>query len=204
MHHIKIQTIGKKEGGNAIEAAANRAVCKLSEHIIDKETGIFSEKIHDYSGKKRPVFSKILTPENAPSWAADREVLWNKIQHIFETRRYDAQLARELDIALPLKLTAEENIDLLQEFVHEAFVKKGMIADVNFHNDNPENSHAHVMLSLREIISDGNGDYTFGNKVRHWNNSEFWAHISCIWIECLNKYCGVAEFSRGDNKVSHH
>ncbi len=200
MYHLHTQNIGKSSGRSAVAASAYRAACKLIENVVDKETGVSIEMVHDYTKKQGVVFSKILTPENAPSWAVDREMLWNKIQHEFEVGRHDARLAREFDIALPCELTEEENTALLQEFVHEAFVKEGMIADVNFHNDNPENPHAHVMLSLREIISDGNGDYTFGNKVRHWNKSEFLVHVRRLWAGYLNKHYELAGV---DKEVSH-
>ena len=42
-----------------------------------------------------------------------------------------------------------------------------MIADIAVHRDDPENPHAHVMLTTREISEEG-----FGKKNRDWNDAE--------------------------------
>lgn len=36
-------------------------------------------------------------------------------------------------IALPLELSMEENIRLVQEFVQDTFISDGMVADINIH-----------------------------------------------------------------------
>lgn len=202
IYHLHAQVIGRGKGRSSVAAAAYRAACKLLEQIIDNETGTVFEIVHDYTKKSGVVFSKILAPENAPLWVYDREVLWNKVQNEFEIRK-NSQFCRELDIALPCELSEEENIKLLQEFVYESFVKEGMVADVNFHNDNPENPHAHIMLSTREIVKDVAGDYTFGNKVRHWNSNEFLVHTRRMWAGFINKHLELAGIEQEVSHLSH-
>ena len=60
----------------------------------DEQTGI----IHDYSRKSGVDYSVILTPINA-DWITDQQQLWNKVEAT--ERRGDAQLAREITLAIP-------------------------------------------------------------------------------------------------------
>lgn len=45
---------------------------------------------------------------------------------------------------------------LIEEFVKDNFVSEGMIADVAIHRDDENNPHAHIMLTMREVDSEGN------------------------------------------------
>ena len=56
--------------------------------------------------------------------------------------RKDAQLAREIEFALPRELSKKDNIKLAREFVKAEFVEKGMIADLNVHWDIGEDGKA--------------------------------------------------------------
>jgi ATP-dependent exoDNAse (exonuclease V) alpha subunit len=81
-------------------------------------------------------------PENAPAEYTNRAVLWNAVE---KSERYKtAQLAWEIDIALPAKLTKEQNISLAQKFAKEIFVNAGMVADVCVHDTSGTNPHACV------------------------------------------------------------
>jgi MobA/MobL family len=61
--------------------------------------------------------------------------------------RKDAQLAREVNLALPHELDCDARRGLLLNFVREAFVSRGMVADVAVHEpvlakgDHPHNHH---------------------------------------------------------------
>ena len=57
--------------------------------------------------------------------------LWNEVEA--GEKRKDAQLAREIEIALPRELSQPEAIRLVQDFVREQFVAHGMVADLNVH-----------------------------------------------------------------------
>jgi len=58
--------------------------------------------------------SEILAPQGAPEWVYDRNELWNAVEAA--ERRKDAQLAREIEIGLPIELTREQQIDVVREF----------------------------------------------------------------------------------------
>ncbi|HBU11820.1 MAG TPA: MobA/MobL family protein [Clostridiales bacterium] len=67
----------------------------------------------------------------------------------------NAQLAREIEIALPVELTRERNISLAREYAKRHFVSAGMCADVCVHDKGDGNPHAHIMLTLRPFEPDG-------------------------------------------------
>ena len=104
----------------------------------------------------------ILTPSNAPEWMKDRNRLWNEVEKV--EKRKDSQLARELNIALPIELNHDQQKELIQSFAQNEFVQKGMIADIAIHRDDANNPHAHIMLTMRNLNQDG-----FGKKNRDWN-----------------------------------
>ena len=93
-----MQVIGRSAGRSATAAAAYRS----GEEVRDERTG----KIHDYTGKSDIYGSEILLPEGAPERLGDRVTLWNEVERV--EKRKDAQLSREVMIALPAELTHEQ------------------------------------------------------------------------------------------------
>ena len=155
--HLDVKNVSRSQGRSAVGAAAYRA----GERIVDERLGV----AFDYSNKKGVTFSEIMAPDNAPEWVKDRTQLWNAVEAA--EKRKDARLAKEIMIALPKELTHEERVDLIRDYSEKHFVNEGMIADINIHEDNPENPHSHILLTTREITPEG-----FGLKNREWNNRE--------------------------------
>jgi len=133
-------------------AAAYRA----AENIKSEYNG----RTHNYTRKSGIVHKEIILPDNAPADFADRSVLWNSVEQI--DRNSNAQLAREIEFALPVELNMEQNIALAREYVKKHFTDKGMIADICIHDKQDGNPHCHVMLSLRPLNENG----TWGAKSR--------------------------------------
>ena len=121
--------------------------------------------------------------DGAPEAFADSERLWNAVE-AGEARK-DAQLAREVEFAIPREVTQDQGVALARDFVQREFVDQGMVADLNVHwergADGLLKPHAHVMLTMREVGEDG-----FGRKVRDWNRTERLQWIS-LGIETLGK-----------------
>lgn len=90
----------------------------------------------------------------------------------------DAQLSREIEVALPIEMTEAEQIKLVQDYVQENFVNQGMCADFSIHvppvrnqYGQPvdeagnvvhdinqmqfQNPHAHIMLTMRPLDEKG-------------------------------------------------
>jgi len=112
------------------------------------------------------------------------ERLWNDVE-AFEVRK-DAQLAREVEFALPREMTQAQGIELARDFVQAEFVDRGMIADLNVHWDMAEDGtpkpHAHVMLTMRSVDENG-----FGQKVRDWNRTETVERWRERWAKLANE-----------------
>lgn len=108
--------------------------------------------------------SMILTPENAPSWANDRETLWNEVDKVEKqnAKTKSPRLATEILISLPNDLDREVQTELAKDYVQSEFVDKGMVADISIHRDDINNPHAHVLLTTRPF----NENQTWGKKVK--------------------------------------
>src|ERR1700678_1361165 len=155
IYHFTAKIVSREKGQYAVASAAYRA----ADCLYDERLGV----TWNYTRKEGVAHTEILAPEGVPTWIYNRERLWNAVEAI-EIRK-DAQLARDLEVALPRELDAEAQIVLLRDFVQREFVKKRMVADFAQHRDNPENPHAHILLTFREA-----GENGFGLKERSWNS----------------------------------
>lgn len=146
IYHCSIKTISRGKGRSAVACAAYRSGTKLT----DLATG----KIFDYSNKSGVVFSEVLLPENAPTiFAVDRNILWDAVER--KETHSAAQLAREVEVALPCEFTRQEQIDTVREYIMKNFVREGMCADWALHDKGDGNPHAHIMLTMRAIKPNG-------------------------------------------------
>jgi Ti-type conjugative transfer relaxase TraA len=176
IYHLHIKVIGRKAGSSAVASAAYRSGSRLRDERLERN--------HDFSAKRSVVHSEVLLPENAPEAWHDRERLWNEVE-AFEARK-DAQLAREVEFAIPREMTQAQGIELARDFARGEFVDRGMIADLNVHWDMAEDGmpkpHAHVMLTMRAVDENG-----FGRKVRDWNRTEMVERWRERWTELVNE-----------------
>lgn len=146
IYHCSIKIISRGKGRSAVACAAYRSGTKLT----DLATG----KIFDYSNKSGVVFFEVLLPENAPTiFAVDRNILWDAVER--KETHSAAQLAREVEVALPCEFTRQEQIDTVREYIMKNFVREGMCADWALHDKGDGNPHAHIMLTMRAIKPNG-------------------------------------------------
>lgn len=139
IYHCSIKIISRAGGRSAVASAAYRS----GEKLYNEETGI----THDFIRKGGVITSEILLPVNAPSRYMDREILWNEVQQI--EKRSDAQFAREVEVALPVEMTRDKQIECVRNYINDNFVSVGMIADWALHDKGDGNPHAHIMLAMR-------------------------------------------------------
>ncbi|MBQ7447559.1 MAG: MobA/MobL family protein [Eubacterium sp.] len=142
---IRISSRGKKQ--NAVAQAAYQS----GEKLFDER----SRRTKNYSEKRGIIYTEIILPPHAPPAFSDRNTLWNSVEAA--EPNWNSQLARRLEIALPIELSMEQRIVLLREYIMEQFVEKGMIADLAVHDPDPpgHNPHAHVMLTMRPMDEHG-------------------------------------------------
>ncbi|UTY47425.1 Ti-type conjugative transfer relaxase TraA [Sinorhizobium fredii] len=154
---VRAQVISRGTGRSIVSAAAYRHRARM----MDEQAGTsFSYR----GGASELVHEELALPDDIPTWlrsaidgrpvAAASEALWNAVD-AFE-KRADAQLARELIIALPEELTRAENIALVRAFVRDNLTSRGMVADWVFH-DKDGNPHIHLMTALRPLTEEGFG-----------------------------------------------
>ena len=94
-----------------------------------------------------------MLPPHAPPSFSDRSTMWNSVE-LYE-KAGNAQLAREIDAALPIELSREEQIRLVREYCSSQFVSRGMCVDYAIHDTGKGNPHCHIMLTMRPLDERG-------------------------------------------------
>ena len=205
--HFTPQLIGRGNGRSAVLSAAYRHCARME---LEAEA-----RTVDYSNKRGLAHEEFMLPADAPDWArkliADRsvagaaEAFWNRVE-AFE-KRSDAQFAKEFIVALPVELTQGQNIALFRQFVFEAVLARGQVADWVYH-DEPGNPHVHLMTTLRPLSearfgakkvatvgADGRPVRTEGGKIlyRLWagEKAEFLAQRQ-MWLDLQNHHLALA------------
>ena len=96
IYHFSAKVISRADGRSAVAAAAYR---------VGRRSCTTSGSAGRTTSPTRPgvIHSEILLPDGAPARLLDRATLWNEVEA--GEKRKDAQLAREIEIALPRELT---------------------------------------------------------------------------------------------------
>ncbi|MBY2993676.1 Ti-type conjugative transfer relaxase TraA [Rhizobium leguminosarum] len=205
--HFSVSIVARGSGRSAVLSAAYRHCAKMD---YEREA-----RTIDYTRKRGLLHEEFVIPAGAPTWLramiADRsvsgasEAFWNKVE-AFE-KRSDAQLAKDVTIALPIELSAEQSIALVRDFVERHITSKGMVADWVYH-DAPGNPHVHLMTTLRPLTERGFGAKKIavtspdGNPMRNDAGKivyELWAGsaddfntIRDGWFACQNRHLALA------------
>ena len=132
------------------------AAYRSGEKLVNEWDGM----THDYTRKGGVVHTEIMLPAHAPPEFQNRSTLWNSVEEIEKSAT--AQLAREIEVALPVELSRAEQLALVRAYVKDNFVSAGMCADFAIHDKGTGNPHAHIMLTIRPLKEDG----TWGAKCR--------------------------------------
>lgn len=198
MRNISRSSKGKTQPRSVVAAAAYRAGVTLEDERY--------EKTHNYVRKQNILHEHFMAPQDAPEWARDRETLWNRVEA--DSSRKDARLAREALLILPRGLDEKQMVELVEGFVNENFVEKGMCADVAIHRgearDGHEegNPHAHVLLTCRGVSAQGWDQYSAGGK---GPNDQPWYSKKqlCDWRKAFaDKVNGYLEGSGQDYRAT--
>jgi MobA/MobL family len=151
-YHCSVKPVGRANGRSVVAAAAYRS----GERLADEITG----QVADYRARGGVLDTFILTRDDASAWAHDRARLWNEAERA--EPRANGRLATEFELALPHELTDAQRKQLLQDYLAPIIEKYGIAADVAIHapgeGKDHRNTHAHVLLTHRELGADGIGD----------------------------------------------
>lgn len=176
-YHLSVEVIGRGKGRSAVACAAYRAGARMH----DQRYG----KTHDYTPRSGIRACGIVVPEHAPSWASERETLWNELE-AFEKRK-DAQLAREFVLGLPHQLDPAHQIEIVESFIRDQLTPLGLVADWAIHEANRRgdmrNAHAHVMVTIRGLTACG----FLEKKDRSQNTPEQLNAWRSAWAEIQNE-----------------
>src|SRR5471032_3141646 len=124
IYHLSMKPMSRSSGRSAVAAAAYRSGQKLT----NERDGL----THDFTRKGGIAHSEIVTPEGSNAdWAHDRSRLWNAAEH--SEKRKDARVAREIEIALPHELTADQRLALTREFSQGLADRFGVAVDFSIH-----------------------------------------------------------------------
>ncbi len=140
IYHCSIQIISRSDGRSAVAAAAYRS----GTNLVNEWSG----RPANYDRKKGIAYSEIMLPDNAPASFSDRQTLWNSVE--MNEKRADAQLAREIEVALPQELPLEEHKKIIHAYCQQ-FVDAGMCVDFSIHDKHDGNPHCHIMLTMRAL-----------------------------------------------------
>ena len=149
IYHLEAKMVSQGAGRSAVAASAYLSCSRM----LNEYDGVQ----HDYTRKQGLVWQAVFLPDMAPVEWQDREKLWNAVEETEKTK--DSRLAREFVAALPIELSRQQQIALLQKFVWEQFVAEGMCADVAVHDTDGHNPHAHILLTVRPLTETGAWQY---------------------------------------------
>ena len=102
--------VSRGAGRSAVAAAAYLSCSRM----LNDYDGVQ----HDYTRKQGLGWRQVFLPAYAPAAWQDRETLWNAVEETEPAK--DSRLAREFVAALPIELSREEQIQLLQDFIHKS------------------------------------------------------------------------------------
>ena len=149
IYHLEAKMVSRGAGRSAVAAAAYLSCSRM----LNEYDGVQ----HDYTRKQGLAWQAVFLPPMAPPEWQDREKLWNAVEEAEKTK--DSRLAREFVAALPIELSRQQQIELLQDFIREQFVDEGMCADVAIHDTDGHNPHAHILLTVRPLTETGVWQY---------------------------------------------
>lgn len=182
IYSLHVSVISRADGHSSVAACAYRRGISLT----DEQTG----KVHDYSKRDTPIYNELSIPNDAPQWVKDLKalnekmpekaasLLWNAVES--KEPQWNSELSREYRIALPIELSALDNVDLVRSFVESTFSERGIISDWSIHFD-AGNPHVHIMNSTRLLEAEG-----FGNKIRELPKLKFLYEIRKAWENHAN------------------
>lgn len=170
-----------------ISRGKGRSITRLMNYISGRT-------LYDcYNGKKYyyrrsdVLYCEVYQPHNTPAQFSNLQYLCNAIDKV--ENRYDSRTGREFICSLPNELSLSELIKIIDKYVEDHFVKKGLCAVAAIHEgkntDDPskDNPHAHIIVSTRTVGPNG-----FNEKKDREHNKRLYVEIWREgWANVLNQ-----------------
>lgn len=163
IYRLEVKMIQRSQGHSVVAAAAYRGCSRL----IDEQTG----EIQDYTRKDGHAYNEIIQPDGCNLITSNE--LWNKVEN--DESKANASLARDFLLTLPRELPSSVRKQLSIDFTQWIVDRYNVQAELNIHeptieqraknaaarcvpvDDLPEQPHAHILVSTRDV---------FGKKLR--------------------------------------
>lgn len=153
--YVDLKVFSRAKGQSATAAAAYRAGLR----IADERTGI----VHDYRRRSGVDSVSNHAPTDAPPWASDPHILWNKAE--LAEARINSRVARELVVALPAELDGSQRKELTAAMSQLLVDRYSIAVMAAIHEPgkggDDRNHHCHLLMTTRIVGPEG-----FGAKVR--------------------------------------
>ncbi|MCL2428664.1 MAG: AAA family ATPase, partial [Alphaproteobacteria bacterium] len=146
--------ISRSSGGNAVRSAAYNG----RDAIAAERTG----ELYSFRHRDAPEHHEVLLPAGAAERFRDSGVLWNAAEAA--ERRRDAQVAREIVLALPANggVSTEGRVALARSFAERHLVAHGLAVQLDVHaphepipdgegESEPANWHTHLLITTRRL-----------------------------------------------------
>ena len=150
--------VSRSSGGNAVRSAAYNARAEIAAPATNQ--------IFYFRHRGDLEHHEVLLPDGADPILSESAILWNAAEAA--EKRKDAQVARELVLALPMDVgvTLEDQVELARSFAIEHFVSKGVAVQLDVHAPHAEpgeeqpagdgaNWHAHLLVTTRRVQGAG-------------------------------------------------
>lgn len=144
---VRIISRSQRKGGRSVVAAAAYRACR---NLKDTKYGL----THYYARKQGNVSHTMFGVADGPQWAKDAQGFWNAVEKAEDghNRSASAQLARELQLNIPVELDGLRGRTLFTKWIREVLEPLGMSGQGDLHEDEEgRNPHGHILIAFREL-----------------------------------------------------
>ena len=135
-------------------ATSPRTACAASAYIGGLRITCGRDgRTHDYTHRRDVVAGGVVLPDGASAALSEPSVLWNEVETSVE-RGARAQLAREMDMAIPAELGRDAQVALARGYAESLSREYGVPVQWAVHDKHDGNPHAHLLAPLRTIDPD--------------------------------------------------
>lgn len=152
IYHFHIGKLSRAKGRSSVQKMAYICCTMAKDERTNRTFRYLTKQIE-------LVHTETALPKNAPERWKNPTVLWNDVER--SEIKCNAQVAYDMDGALPNELTHEQMIEVCRKYA-EYMTNKGFCVTWAIHDKNDGNPHVHILATTRLI--DKNGNFTIKEK----------------------------------------